>query len=380
MKVAMVTGSYPPQPCGVGDYTHALVQQLKSSGLQVDVITTHSEVRRNCPDIRYELVDWKVNHWRKAADWIASQKYDIIHVQYPAKFYGHIPDLALLTSVLRRHVGGIPIVVTLHEFRVTHFLRKMTSGTIAQSADAVVMTAESERRAFGRLFWWMKDKLETIPLAIVIPTLEITREEKQTLRLKNGFGEQEILVAYFGFLHPNKGIEALLESFALVHREKSPARLVMLSLFEPEKQTYHAKVRNLVRALAIESAVSWVGFLPPDEVSRMLTIADIGLLPFDDGVSFRRLSFMTMLSHGVPTVTTVADVSLDELGLVEGESVIAVPVHSTPQQIAASVMRIIDSPRLRETLSNGGREWARPYQWDKVTEQTLDLYQALIAR
>jgi glycosyltransferase involved in cell wall biosynthesis len=222
--------------------------------------------------------------------------------------------------------------------------------------------------------------LHRIPLAIVIPTLEITPDEKAELRRRHAFGEKEILVVYFGFLHPNKGIEVLLESFALVHNEKPSTKLLMLSFFQPEKQPYHAKVRDQVRALGIEDAISWMGFLPPDEVSHMLSIADVGLLPYEDGVSFRRLSFMTMLSHGVPTVTTVADVSLEDLGLVEEGSVISVPAHSTPRQIASGVLSIINSPCRQETLRNGGRDWARPYQWNEVTKQTLDLYETLVAR
>ena len=39
-KVAMVTGSFPDDPCGVGDYTARLSQELARQGIHVCVLTT----------------------------------------------------------------------------------------------------------------------------------------------------------------------------------------------------------------------------------------------------------------------------------------------------------------------------------------------------
>jgi glycosyltransferase involved in cell wall biosynthesis len=380
MKVAMVTGSYPPQPCGVGDYTERLVHELKATGVEVDVVTTRAKQARSAIEIKYELTDWKLRTWKDAACWIAKQRYDIIHMQYPAKFYGYLADLAFLTSTLRQCVGGTPIVVTLHEFQVTHVLRKLTSGAIAQYADAVVLTAESERRLFGRFLWWMKAKTHLIRLAIVIPTIPMTGDEKRMLRRKYSFGDDDVVIAYFGFLHPNKGIERLIESFAIVHHEGTPVRLLMLCLFDPVLYKYHAKVRDLVKRLNIENAVTWSGFLSPEDVSRHLSIADIGLLPYEDGVSSRRLSFMTLLSHGLPTVTTVGRTSLEELMLREGEDVVTVTARGSAEELALCVTRLIDSLALRDRLRLAGPVWAQPYRWDVVTRQTAELYRKLLGR
>jgi glycosyltransferase involved in cell wall biosynthesis len=378
MKVAMVTGSYPPQPCGVGDYTERLVHELKASGIEIDVVTTRTKGNRSAIEVKYELTDWKRGTWRDAACWIAKQHYDVIHIQYPAKFYGYLADLAFLTSTLRRCVGETPIVVTLHEFRVTHVLRKMTAALIAQYADAVVLTAESEKRLFGRLLWWMKSKIHLIRLAIVVPTISMTGEEKRMLRQEHSFNDEDVVIAYFGFLHSNKGIERLMESFALVHHERASVRLLMLCLFDPILYKYHAKVRDLVKELNIENAVTWSGFLSSEDVSRHLSIADVGLLPYEDGVSFRRLSFMTLLNHGLPTVTTVGRTSLEELKLREGEDIVSVAAKGSAQQLALRVISLIDSHALQERLRLSGPVWARAYRWDAVVRQTTELYCSLL--
>ena len=38
MHVIMITGSYPPDYCGVGDYTAKLVAELKASNNDVEVV------------------------------------------------------------------------------------------------------------------------------------------------------------------------------------------------------------------------------------------------------------------------------------------------------------------------------------------------------
>lgn len=379
MRVAMVTGSYPPQPCGVGDYTHRLVQQMKSSGVAVDVITTKSIAPRNADEVKYELSDWRISSWREGVKWIAARNYDLIHIQYPARFYGYLPDLALLTWMVRRSLPDIPIIVTLHEFRITHLLRKMTAAVIAHYANAVVVTAESELRRFEQLLWWMKGKVHLIRLAVVVPTVQVTSEERETLRKSHGFHADDVVIVFFGFLHPNKGIERLVASFALVHARRPAARLLVISMFNPDTDTYHRQMAQLVREQGIEDVVTWAGYAPHEQVSRLLSMADLGVLPYEDGVSFRRLSFMTMLSHGLPTVTTVGHTALSEMDLRDGENVLGVSAKGTPERLAARLVDLVDSPELRQRLAHGGRLWAKPYQWEAILKESMQLYNSLIS-
>jgi glycosyltransferase involved in cell wall biosynthesis len=331
-------------------------------------------------EVKYELRDWKFSSWRDGVTWIAAQNYDIIHIQYPARFYGYLPDLALLTWTVRRSLPDTPIVVTIHEFRITHYLRKMTTAVIVHFADAVVLTAESEARRFGQLLWWMNGKIRLIHLAGVIPMVQATREEREDLRQSRGFRPDDIVIAYFGFLHPNKGVERLLSSFALVHARRPSARLLVISLFQPDSVAYHRRISLLTREEGIDHVVTWTGFAPRESVSCFLSMADIGVLPYEDGVSFRRLSFMTMMSHGLPTVTTVGDTLPGEMDLREGDNVSTVPAGGTPEQLAARLVELVDSPELRKRLAQGGRTWARPYQWETVVKESMQLYDSLMRR
>ncbi|MBM2841240.1 MAG: hypothetical protein HW412_1768 [Bacteroidetes bacterium] len=373
----MVTGSYPPQPCGVGDYSFRLVHELQAAGVIVDVVTTRSSDRREMNEVRYSLTDWKLLNWRSAVAWMATQTYDLVHVQYPARFYGYIPDLAFLTFMLKKRMPGIPVVVTIHEFGIVHLLRKLTIAFIVAKADAVIVTAQSEQVAFERWMPWTRKKVHLIHMAATLPTLPVSQVEKEAVRQRYGINAGEIVLGYFGFLHPNKGVERLIRAFALVHARYPHTRLMIMSLRELEKNEFHRSLTKLVTDLGLEQAVIWTGFLDPESLSRHIGSIDIAVLPFAEGVSLRRLSFMTALDHGIPTVTTRGKVEPGSLGLEDGVDAMFASAGDSPQSLADVINKLIDFPNLRRTLQVNGKAWMKPYQWPSVVPQSLVLYSAM---
>ena len=379
MRIAMVCGSYPPQPCGIGDYTERLVSELIRSGVDTEVITSASPDRAPQEGIRYQLDNWSSRVWLRTVDEMKNRKYDIVHFQYPARFYGYRPSLASLSLVLRMRLPSVPIVVTLHEFRITHILRKLTVAAIAAPASAILVTADSERVALERWMPWLRKKIHVVNMATTIPVIPLSPERRTELRSRYGVTPEEKLVVYFGLLHPNKGIEKLMRTFQLLHARNPSTKLIMLSLFEPVSNPYHASLRTGVASLGIGDAVIWAGFLPPADVSEHLGSADVGLFPFEDGVTLRRLSFMTAMSHGLPVITTVGHAGSEDLGLRQRENVLLVDAAASPDQMAAALEELLSSEEMMDRLSSGARMWSSGFQWDSVVTTTKDIYKMIVA-
>src|SRR4051794_20890610 len=104
MRVTFISGSLPPEPCGVGDFTAKLVQALRDLGVTVSVI--HGE-------------DWTVAGVGNILRCIQESRPDIIHIQYPTRgFEKHLgPHLLALR---------VKSVVTLHEASQVHPLRTLS--------------------------------------------------------------------------------------------------------------------------------------------------------------------------------------------------------------------------------------------------------------
>ena len=379
MRIAMVCGSYPPQPCGIGDYTERLVSELIRSGVDIEVITSASPDRALQETIRFQLDNWSGGAWLRTVGEMKKRQYDIVHFQYPARFYGYRPSLGSLSLILRMRLPSVPIVLTLHEFRITHFLRKLTVAAIAAPASAILLTADSERVALERWMPWLRKKVHVVNMATTIPVIPLSSERRTELRSRYGVKPEEKLVVYFGLLHPNKGIEKLMRTFQLLHARNPSTKLLMLSLFEPFSNQYHAGIRTGVASLGIEEAVIWAGFLPPADVSEHLASADAGIFPFEDGVTLRRLSFMTAMSHGLPVLTTVGHAGSEDLGLRHGENVLLVDAADSPDRMAAALDELFSSEEMMVRLSAGARTWSSGFQWGSVVTATKDIYTTIVA-
>jgi glycosyltransferase involved in cell wall biosynthesis len=374
----MVTGSYPPQPCGVGDYTYRLVAELRRAGVAVSVVTTADPKRTENEGLVAELTDWSARSWRRALRGVPAGSFDLMHVQYPGRFYGFTPAQSLMTFIARSAAPELPRLLTVHEFSVANPLRRLTVAALAAGADAVTVTDGAEEAAFRRAMPWLSPKLHRIPMASTVPVLAVTPDERRTIRAMTGFGEGDFLVSYFGFLHPNKGIEFLLETFARLLRAFPSARLQMLSRFEPEGNPYHASLCRKTTALGLEGAVRWAGYRPLEEISRRLGASDAAFLPYAEGVSMRRLSFLTAMSHGLPVVTTRSAAGASMPGLQDGVNVLLAGRGADPGTAAALLLRLVENPELRASLGAAAREWSAPFRWPAVADRTMQLYQDLV--
>jgi glycosyltransferase involved in cell wall biosynthesis len=128
--------------------------------------------------------------------------------------------------------------------------------------------------------------------------------------------------------------------------------------------------------------VLWTGFLPRAEVSAAFLAADLAVLPYRDGASFRRGSLMAVLAHGLPVVTThprrvPAPPGADVPRLEDGVNARLVPPDD-PQALADAVAELIADAALRRRLGEGACELARAFTWDRIAAQTRAVYEQLL--
>lgn len=377
MKVAMVCGSYPPQACGVGDYTFRLVEELRRMHVRVDVVTTDDDQRADGPAVAVAVRGWGPVAWWRALGRLRTGGYDILHIQYPARFFGRHPGHALLTLLARVALPQTRIVLTVHEFAIAHPLRKATIALMVLWAHRITVTTDAERRSLERWVPGVSQRMRKIPLAATVTMHAIPAGERKTLRETLAPGG-ETLIGYFGFLHPNKGIGYLLASFAHLRELRPAVRLLMLSGDTGTTHEYNTTVREEIVRRGIRESVTWTEFLPAADVSRYLQVMDICVLPFADGVTLRRTSFVAAMMHGLPVVTTAGADDPGEIGLRDGDNIVLVP-RSDPLEGARRMTALVDDPALRSAIGTAARAWCVPLQWDAVVRDTRELYQSVHA-
>jgi len=103
LGVCIVTASYPPARCGVGDYTALLSTALASNGTHVSVVTSairEPYARDGNPTVLPVVHNWSLLNVARVLRAILKCKPDIVHFQFPTN--GYFDVLVPMLGVLRR--------------------------------------------------------------------------------------------------------------------------------------------------------------------------------------------------------------------------------------------------------------------------------------
>lgn len=408
MQVCFLTGEYPPMQGGVADHTRHLAKHLVQLGLEVSVLTSSkaaSESQSPLANIHVYpiMTGWKLGCWRQVGLWLDEHRPDVLHIQYQAAAYDLGGWVNWLPWWLRWRKTRPRIVVTFHDLRVPYLLPKAgplrwrSVLALARHSDAVIVTnledeqtlrkalgiRGSENQEIGLSSSTTPDLppracLTRIPLGSNVDPRLPPDYNRDDWRAKIGIGKHTLLLAYFGFLNESKGGEDLILALEHLVRQGYDANLLMIGGqvgdADPTNRAYADRVRSLVQRCGLEECVHWTGYTSLEEVSANLLASDVVVMPYYDGVSFRRTTFIAALCHGRPVVTTNPTVPLVELQ--DGRNVLLVPPRDV-DRLAQAVARLADDADLRARLSAEAESLGTRFDWSTVSQRTFDLYRSL---
>ncbi len=385
MKVGLVTGEYPPMQGGVGDYTQELAQALAALGAEVHVITRRASAEAQSPVFRVHAVvgRWSFGALLQIRALAASLGLDILNLQYQAAAYDLSAPIHFLPRLigLRQPARRPKTVVTFHDLRIPYLfpkagaLRPAAVTYLARTASGAIASDPADRAELGRRG---VAKVTQIPIGSNITPTPPAGYDRAAWRSRWGVGAQEILLGYFGFLNASKGGDLLIETLACLAEGGAPVKLLLIGgrtgTSDVTIAAFADELDKRIAARHLGDRILRTGFVAQAEVSAHLLACDLLVLPYRDGVSFRRGSFMAALAHGCPIVSTRPAEPLAQLR--DGENICLVPPDSADGLIQA-VLDLISQPQRRAHLGEGARELSALFAWDKIAARTLEFYQSL---
>jgi glycosyltransferase involved in cell wall biosynthesis len=405
MRLLLITGEYPPDEGGVADYSRCLAAALAAEGHTVDVLTSRRGGAPAAPEPRGVTVHRVVSGW----GWgslpalgrvVAALRPDWVHLQYQAAAFGLHPAMNTLAWWLRR-AGGAPgaghervlrTAVTYHDLRVPYLfpkagrLRRRAALFPARWSHLTIATNTEDYAALAT--WGRSWRLALVPIGSNVPDAPLPGYDRAAWRAAHGLPPEVSLLAYFGFLNASKGGRALVELLAALEARGRAARLLMLGgrtgASDPTNAAYLAGLEADLAAAGLARSVIWTGHVPAEEVSAWLRAADLAVLPYADGASFRRGSLLACLAHGLPVVSTepapVPAAALAGLPPAETPPALVDRVHARlvpagdRDALAAAVEEVLADPALAAALGAGGRELAGWFGWRRIAAEHRRLY------
>jgi glycosyltransferase involved in cell wall biosynthesis len=380
MRIGFVTGEYPPMQGGVGAYTRELAAALVQQGHQTFVFTDKKAQGSSEPGIEVSasVKDWNWGSLVQTRRWAQANRLDIVNIQYQTVAFQMAPFVHLLPSRL----NGVPTVTTFHDLLVPYLfpkagpLRYQAILTLARTSDAVIVTnrQDEQRLSVEKGI----QRLRHVPIGSNIPDRLPSNYDVNEWRARFEIPPDAIAVGYFGFLNASKGIETLLRGVAMAAKHGANIYLLMIGgrvgSSDPTNALYAQEVDILIEYLDIGSRVKWTGFVHEGEVSGHLHALDLLILPYQDGVSFRRGTFMAGLVHGCAIVTTTPAVELPEIQ--DGVNVRLIPPESA-NALSAAIQGLANNPALRKQLQTNARKLSQLFNWDSIAEKTAVLFQEI---
>lgn len=365
-----ISGEYPPDVGGVGDYTAHLRHALAVLGWQSGVLSRRQVRRWNARSL-VALV-------RRAP------RSGVVHIQYQAGAFDLLGDVCLMPAVLRRFRPRTRVVTTFHDARPPYmfpkagFLRAAAVRLLARSSHSVV-AADARDLAF---LGGPSARFHHVPIGPNVLCGPPSGYDRSAFRLTLGLNPETLALIYFGLRNASKGLNLLVDAVNLVLARRPNTRLMLLGgevgASDPTDRQTAQLLRQRLDPAALEtsgsipgSQVLQTGWLAPEQLSAYLLAADIALLPYLDGASPRRGSLLACAEHGLPIVSTTP-----------AAPEIADAVHAVapdPRQLAEAVLHLAHSPSVSARLRENAQALAARTAWPRIAAAHVEIYEHVLA-
>ena len=366
MKVCLVSPYDYMHPGGVTEHVRHLADTLRHRGNEVTVLAPSSKVgddhgipgyvrigrsvpvKSNGSVARIALSFHLVRRVRALLD---SSDFDVVHYHEPL-----VPSLPI--TVLRFHRGAnVGTFHTLARRNLGYYYGRPFLGRYFKRLHACIAVSAPARDFVARYF---PGDYHIVPNGIDTSRFHPGHPPVAELRTE---GMSTIL--FVGRMEQRKGFGILLEAYAQLRRRRSDVRLVAVG-DGPEREGYERQVDSYGIPDVVFSGRVSNEMLPIYYVS-----ADIFCSPATGGESFgivlleAMASGVPVLASAIPGFTAVVDGGKDGL---------LVPPKQ-PRVLAQAIEALLNDPELGRSLSENGLRTARQYDWNRVADSVLDVYE-----
>lgn len=383
MRVTLVTGKYPPEPCGIGDHVRRLAVELAKEGHDVSVLTSSGRSgepgfdRQEDAEIIRTVSGWDFGGYGKILRHLRKYRTEVVHIHYQPDLYGRHPMITLLPILLNKWSLGYraKTIVTLHELtgpRLPPFfgpLRRAWVLLLAWSSYAAIVTNERDLSLLRRVPW-LRKKLRYIPFGANIEADDLRVIDKQTIRRELGATEEEVLVARFGFVHDIRA-NLFPELIRAIERLSKKGFRVRLLLVGGENRKDREKIESLAGSIGIGNLIVFTGFCSPGRVLRYLAASDIGVQLYPEGACEKRTGLLTALACGLPVVGLGRR---HVASMFTHRDNIMLAFSALPDDIAEAIEGLILDKELRIKLSAGAVRLAAGFNWKSIGTAIGRLY------
>ena len=359
--ILFVSGEYPPDVGGVGDYTARLRAALANVGWPSRVLT------------RKQVGRWDA----RSLVWLVrtAPRAGLVHIQFQAGAFDLLGDVCLMPALVRAFRARARVVTTFHDTREPYLfpragrrLRHQAVRLLARTSDAVIAADQRDLVEIGG----PSARHYLVPIGSNIACAPPPGFDRQAYRARLGLGPNTLAVVYFGLLNASKGLDLLLDAYELLLERRPDTRLLLLGGEVGASDATDRLTADRLRSRLARLGTHLIstGWLSAPDLSAHLLSGDIAALPYVDGASPRRGSLLACAEHGLSIVSTLP--AAPEVA----PFIQSVAADSTA--LAEAVLRIDADAGLAARLQQASRALADRVSWPSIAAAHVRVYERLL--
>ncbi|MDO4725677.1 MAG: glycosyltransferase [Porphyromonadaceae bacterium] len=264
-NILLINGTYPPERCGVGDYCWNLINS--TAGTKWDIFVSD---------------DWRLKTLFKKIAQIKADKNRTVNIQYPSMGYKR-SILPQLLCIYIRLFTSKEVSVTFHEFCQMSTKGKIAASIFILFTNKIIFTTEAEKSEVERFFPLLKKK--RVKVIRIFSNIPISDKANQDI------DSRHYDIVYFGYIRPKKGLEEFLTVCKKLKTSLPRLKVIIIGQVQEEFAEYAEKVL----ADIYQNHYKYEGELSETAVADTLADCKIAYLPYPDGISERRGTFLAAL-------------------------------------------------------------------------------------
>ncbi len=350
---------WDPRPAGEADWSNAVGARIARL------------VRR----IGRGLIHYR--EWARLIALIRREKPDVVQFG-EIRFATDLLPLLILRA-LRVRLADVchnvaPFDVGSGNDNLTHETRlhRKLFGWIYACFDTIFVHSEVNRSEFVRLYGGDPARICVIPHGNEdMFRLSAAKEEETALARQLGMDRTAPTVLFFGTLTKYKGLDLLLEGFALARHDMPTARLVIAGFPNPDVDVA-ALLARADRPDLLGAVRFHLEYVAMEDIAGLFAGASLAVFPYH--MIYQSGALQIAYSFAVPVVATriggLAEAVLD------GESGLLVPPRD-PAALAEAMASLLRDPARAATMGKRGRELSEAaFSWTAIAGQVCQAYAA----
>jgi glycosyltransferase involved in cell wall biosynthesis len=246
--------------------------------------------------------------------------------------------------------------------------------TIAAHADHVLVITEALKSILVEADL-PAEKISLLPNA-VDPALFTNIARDEALAAEHALDAFDLAIVYAGTLTNYEGLDDLIQAIGLLRGRGVKVKFLLVG-----EGPFRSRLQDLVRAQALESHVTFVGRVSPDQVPRFNALADLMIFPRKNYKVCNVVSPLKpfeAMAMGKPVILSNLVVSRE---IVKDGVTGLLCEPENPSALADAIEQLARDPKRRAELGSRAQEWViRERTWEANAARLRSIHERLATR